>query len=205
MASSLFILTLSLFSLLSLSIAFPDSDQFLDVAASIRATHHALRPDLHPQEVQETATQLPTSSLYLKIHTRLAFTPPGWHPNYESLTESRLARDSSRVNSLLSKLELSLRGISPADLEPDAESTSSVKYGYGQEDLVAPVSSGTSQGSGEYFSRVGVGSPPRSYSMVIDTGSDVSWLQCQPCSDCYQQSDPIYSPGAKIDEQRIPI
>lgn len=32
--------------------------------------------------------------------------------------------------------------------------------------------------------------------MVIDTGSDVSWLQCQPCSDCYQQSDPIYTPSS---------
>lgn len=30
--------------------------------------------------------------------------------------------------------------------------------------------------------------------MVIDTGSDVNWIQCQPCSDCYQQSDPIFNP-----------
>uniref|UniRef100_A0A803LI50 Peptidase A1 domain-containing protein n=2 Tax=Chenopodium quinoa TaxID=63459 RepID=A0A803LI50_CHEQI len=64
------------------------------------------------------------------------------------------------------------------------------------EDLEAPVSSGTSLGSGEYFSRVGVGSPSKEYFMVIDTGSDVSWLQCQPCSDCYQQSDPIYTPSS---------
>jgi hypothetical protein len=30
--------------------------------------------------------------------------------------------------------------------------------------------------------------------MVLDTGSDVNWIQCKPCSDCYQQSDPIYDP-----------
>lgn len=30
--------------------------------------------------------------------------------------------------------------------------------------------------------------------MVIDTGSDVNWIQCQPCSDCYEQSDPIFDP-----------
>lgn len=30
--------------------------------------------------------------------------------------------------------------------------------------------------------------------MVIDTGSDVNWIQCEPCSNCYQQSDPIFNP-----------
>ncbi|KAF2325546.1 hypothetical protein GH714_030167 [Hevea brasiliensis] len=54
----------------------------------------------------------------------------------------------------------------------------------------------TSHGSGEYFSRVGVGNPAKSYYMVLDTGSDVNWLQCQPCSDCYQQADPIFNPTA---------
>lgn len=31
--------------------------------------------------------------------------------------------------------------------------------------------------------------------MVLDTGSDINWLQCEPCTDCYQQSDPIYNPS----------
>lgn len=64
------------------------------------------------------------------------------------------------------------------------------------EDFSTPVSSGISQGSGEYFARVGLGTPVQSYYMVIDTGSDINWLQCQPCSDCYQQTDPIYNPSA---------
>ncbi|GFQ07329.1 protein aspartic protease in guard cell 1 [Phtheirospermum japonicum] len=32
--------------------------------------------------------------------------------------------------------------------------------------------------------------------MVIDSGSDISWLQCNPCSDCYHQSDPVFDPSA---------
>ena len=31
-----------------------------------------------------------------------------------------------------------------------------------------------------------IGKPPQSLYMVLDTGSDVNWLQCKPCSDCYQ-------------------
>lgn len=32
--------------------------------------------------------------------------------------------------------------------------------------------------------------------MVIDTGSDINWLQCSPCSNCYDQTDPIYEPDS---------
>lgn len=51
------------------------------------------------------------------------------------------------------------------------------------------------EGSGEYFVRIGVGSPPRSQYMVIDSGSDIVWVQCQPCTRCYQQSDPVFDPA----------
>lgn len=57
------------------------------------------------------------------------------------------------------------------------------------------VISGMEEGSGEYFVRIGVGSPPRSQYMVIDSGSDIVWVQCQPCTRCYQQSDPVFDPA----------
>ncbi|KAL0415864.1 UNVERIFIED_CONTAM: protein ASPARTIC PROTEASE IN GUARD CELL 1 [Sesamum latifolium] len=60
------------------------------------------------------------------------------------------------------------------------------------EQFESPLISGIELGSGEYFARIGVGRPLKEFYMVIDTGSDVSWLQCQPCYDCYQQADPIF-------------
>ncbi|KAL8238872.1 hypothetical protein R6Q59_015439 [Mikania micrantha] len=60
-------------------------------------------------------------------------------------------------------------------------------------DLSTPVTSGITQGSGEYFAKVRLGTH---YYMLIDTGSDINWLQCQPCEECYQQTDPIYNPSA---------
>ncbi|KAJ0966866.1 hypothetical protein J5N97_023783 [Dioscorea zingiberensis] len=31
--------------------------------------------------------------------------------------------------------------------------------------------------------------------MVLDSGSDIVWVQCQPCSQCYSQSDPVFDPS----------
>ncbi|KAM7508563.1 hypothetical protein LguiA_019016 [Lonicera macranthoides] len=57
------------------------------------------------------------------------------------------------------------------------------------------VVSGLAQGSGEYFTRFGIGTPPKYIYMVIDTGSDVIWIQCSPCKKCYKQTDPIFNPA----------
>lgn len=110
------------------------------------------------------------------------------HTDYKSLTLSRLARDSARVKSLSNRLDLAT-GLSKSDLKINPLLSQS-------KNLASPIVSGTSQGSGEYFSRVGIGNPPSQTYMVLDTGSDVSWLQCAPCGNCYQQSDPIFEPSA---------
>ncbi|XP_050234906.1 protein ASPARTIC PROTEASE IN GUARD CELL 2 [Mercurialis annua] len=65
---------------------------------------------------------------------------------------------------------------------------------YQVEDFGAQVVSGMNQGSGEYFVRIGVGSPPRDQYVVIDSGSDIVWVQCQPCTHCYHQTDPVFDP-----------
>ncbi|CAD6341188.1 unnamed protein product [Miscanthus lutarioriparius] len=60
--------------------------------------------------------------------------------------------------------------------------------------VAAPVVSGLVQGSGEYFTKIGVGTPATPALMVLDTGSDVVWLQCAPCRRCYDQSGPVFDP-----------
>lgn len=39
-----------------------------------------------------------------------------------------------------------------------------------------------------------IGTPPLSYPAVLDTGSDLIWTQCKPCSKCYKQPTPIFDP-----------
>lgn len=60
--------------------------------------------------------------------------------------------------------------------------------------LMATLESGVSLGSGEYFMDVYVGTPPKHFSLILDTGSDLNWIQCVPCYDCFEQNGPFYDP-----------
>ncbi|CAO2823051.1 unnamed protein product [Amaranthus hypochondriacus] len=183
----------TLFLLLSPSLTFSTTFTYntLDISSSLQSTLNLFSKQQHEQlNIKKHPQNSHSSSLSLQIHPRTTLhSPHHSHNDYKSLTQSRLARDSARVKYIISKTEFHLRGISRADLKPMEAFLSA-------EDFEAPVSSGTSLGSGEYFSRVGVGSPSKEFYMVIDTGSDVTWLQCQPCSDCYQQTDPVYTPSS---------
>lgn len=94
------------------------------------------------------------------------------------------------------------RAVRKSDLVADA-----VSYTV-QEDAIAdgftgPLISGLKQGSGEYFTRFGVGTPPRQVYMVADTGSDIIWLQCAPCVHCYEQTDPVFNPTLSSSFRKI--
>ncbi|KAJ4839682.1 hypothetical protein Tsubulata_041510, partial [Turnera subulata] len=66
------------------------------------------------------------------------------------------------------------------------------------------VELGTILNTLEYLVRVGIGSPPIYQYMVIDTGSDLPWIQCEPCSTCYHQVDLIYDPKNSNTYKEIP-
>ncbi|XP_052171755.1 aspartyl protease family protein 2-like [Diospyros lotus] len=74
----------------------------------------------------------------------------------------------------------------------------------GTGDFSSSVISGLAQGSGEYFTRLGVGTPPKYVYMVLDTGSDVVWIQCSPCRQCYSQSDPVFDPTKSSSYANVP-
>lgn len=168
----------------------------LDVAASIQKTKDvfSFNPQMKPFsfDPQEQSLSSPSSSspLILQLHSRTTIQQTQ-HKDYKSLTLARLERDSARVKSLTARLDLAVNGVSKSNLEPLDSG-----FEFQAEDLQGPIVSGSSQGSGEYFSRVGIGKPPKSVYMVLDTGSDINWVQCEPCADCYQQADPIFEPSA---------
>ncbi|KAI4363894.1 hypothetical protein MLD38_020056 [Melastoma candidum] len=66
--------------------------------------------------------------------------------------------------------------------------------GHGAGRLMATLASGVSLGSGEYFMDVFIGTPPKHFSLILDTGSDLNWIQCIPCHDCFKQNGPYYDP-----------
>lgn len=58
-----------------------------------------------------------------------------------------------------------------------------------------PALPGASLSSGNYIVSVGIGTPMKTISLVLDTGSDLTWTQCLPCAiSCYPQTNPIFDP-----------
>ncbi|XP_019152430.1 PREDICTED: aspartic proteinase CDR1-like [Ipomoea nil] len=48
---------------------------------------------------------------------------------------------------------------------------------------------------GGYFMKYSIGTPPFETYAIADTGSDVTWTQCQPCTGCFPEISPIFSPA----------
>ncbi|CAN1342846.1 Protein ASPARTIC PROTEASE IN GUARD CELL 1 [Linum perenne] len=165
----------------------PVTHTSLDVSASLDQALHFLNTPTTEHEAEAEASLIfqsinASSAISLDLLSRESILKSNHHTDYKSLVLSRLRRDSARVNSLSAKLLLSR---SDDEFLPQSSS-----------ELSTPITSGSNQGSGEYFSRIGVGTPPKPFYMVLDTGSDVNWLQCDPCADCYTQTDPIFNPSA---------
>ncbi|XP_048132138.1 aspartic proteinase CDR1-like [Rhodamnia argentea] len=49
--------------------------------------------------------------------------------------------------------------------------------------------------SGEYLMNVSLGNPPATIVGIADTGSDLIWTQCKPCTDCFKQAPPLFDPS----------
>lgn len=167
------------------AIPFPPFEH-LNIKKSIASTKLRPRPrpgpannyssleDADHGSAQEPISRNSSVKLNLVHRDKISFS---WHKDHHRRFASRMKRDARRVASLIHRLS------GGGGVEYEVE-------GFGSE-----VVSGMEEGSGEYFVRIGVGSPARSQYMVIDTGSDIVWVQCQPCRQCYHQSDPVFDPA----------
>ncbi|KAL5150735.1 Aspartic proteinase CDR1 [Glycine soja] len=57
---------------------------------------------------------------------------------------------------------------------------------------------------GEYLMSYSVGTPPFEILGVVDTGSGITWMQCQRCEDCYEQTTPIFDPSKSKTYKTLP-
>ncbi|XP_055819385.1 aspartic proteinase CDR1-like [Solanum dulcamara] len=46
----------------------------------------------------------------------------------------------------------------------------------------------------EYLMKIAIGTPPRETFAIADTGSDLTWIQCKPCTHCFEQILPLFDP-----------
>ncbi|KAF3321425.1 protein ASPARTIC PROTEASE IN GUARD CELL 2-like protein [Carex littledalei] len=129
-----------------------------------------------PQEIKESSG--PDDLRLQLVHRYSPCSPLGLdeNPTHEQI----LAQDQSRVDSIHRR----------------AATASNREKAYNPlNSLEIPAHYGASIGTGNYFVSVGFGTPKKYFSVIFDTGSDVTWIQCKPCvSACYSQQDPIFDP-----------
>lgn len=104
-------------------------------------------------------------------------------------------QDQARVDSIYSRLKATKRYSTKTD--------DNIPITQSEDTNTLPAPSATTLGgSGNYVVKVGLGTPAKSFSLIFDTGSDLTWTQCQPCRlgtgsnlTCYDQTEPIYDPS----------
>lgn len=64
-------------------------------------------------------------------------------------------------------------------------------------DVTVPAKLGSSLNTLEYVVTVGLGTPAVTQTVHIDTGSDITWVQCRPCpaATCHPQKDKLFNPA----------
>ncbi|KAJ1254576.1 hypothetical protein BS78_04G257800 [Paspalum vaginatum] len=119
-----------------------------------------------------------------------------------------LTHDDARIASLAARLakETPPSSMRPAVLLDDDDERRAEGSSPADESLASvPLGPGTSVGVGNYVTRMGLGTPARSYVMVVDTGSSLTWLQCSPCVvSCHRQSGPVFNPKASSSYASVP-
>ncbi|KAJ9545563.1 hypothetical protein OSB04_025270 [Centaurea solstitialis] len=104
--------------------------------------------------------------------------------------EEMLTHDQDRVESIRSRLTTNI----DTDRKRDAAGSKAT----------LPAKSGSTIGSGNYIVTVGLGTPKKDLSLIFDTGSDLTWTQCQPCArSCYSQQETIFAPSASTTYSNI--
>lgn len=110
-------------------------------------------------------------------------------------------KDEERVRSIHSRLAADNK----VDVSNSDTTASSNKVIGGPKQVSTPLKSGISIGSGNYYVKIGLGTPAKYFSMLVDTGSSLSWLQCQPCTIyCHVQVDPIFNPSTSKTHKTFP-
>ncbi|XP_002986201.2 aspartyl protease family protein 2 [Selaginella moellendorffii] len=128
--------------------------------------------------------------------------------NRRSLLLESLKRDITRLQSFQKRVSEKLTASANPEAYLEMTNSSSTKSppspSSSWEEVDSTVESGAELGAGEYFMDVFVGNPPRHFLLIIDTGSDLTWLQCKPCKACFDQSGPVFDPSQSTSFKIIP-
>ncbi|KAK3130113.1 hypothetical protein QOZ80_6BG0489080 [Eleusine coracana subsp. coracana] len=101
-----------------------------------------------------------------------------------------LSSDAARVSSLQRRIE-NHRLIRSS---PEAAAASSMAQ--------VPVTSGAKLRTLNYVATIGLGGGEAT--VIVDTASELTWVQCSPCDSCHFQEDPLFDPFSSPSYAAVP-
>ncbi|MCL7034151.1 hypothetical protein MKW94_008188 [Papaver nudicaule] len=112
------------------------------------------------------------------------------------ILENYLLQDQIRVNYIQSKFSKTESNSESLPASKKDSSRSKRKSKKDSKVSSIPAKSGIPLGIGNYYVTVGFGTPKKDLSLIFDTGSDFTWIQCNPCVvSCHEQEQPIFDPS----------
>ncbi|XP_068651975.1 aspartyl protease family protein At5g10770 [Aristolochia californica] len=121
---------------------------------------------------QRSRTEKGATILEMRHHDSSFRITTSWHDKVEML----LSSDESRVKSFQSQRKKAVS--SRTEQISDSE---------------LPLSSGIKLQTLNFVVTIDLGG--QNMTVIVDTGSDLTWVQCQPCRYCYSQQNPLFSPS----------
>ncbi|CAO2163776.1 unnamed protein product [Urochloa humidicola] len=122
-----------------------------------------------------------TTVLELKHHSFAAI--PDDPAARDAYLRRLLAADEARANAF--------------QLQKNRAAASTQSGSGGGSSAEVPLTSGIRFQTLNYVTTIGLGSgaAAANLTVIVDTGSDLTWVQCKPCSTCYAQRDPLFDPA----------
>eukprot|EP01018_Ginkgo_biloba_P029861 Gb_06974 [translate_table: standard] len=113
------------------------------------------------------------------------------HPSSTKSTLAELIREATdkdkiRFNSILKSLDSATTNYEP------------------KKTAMEPLHPGLRIGTGNYIANIAFGTPPNRFSLLMDTGSDITWIQCIPCTDCHAQAEQLFDPARSLSYRTLP-
>ncbi|CAN6204499.1 unnamed protein product [Urochloa humidicola] len=103
-----------------------------------------------------------------------------------------LSSDAARVASLQRRIQ-SYRLIGSSSSSDDEAAASKAQV---------PVTSGARLRTLNYVATVGLGGGEAT--VIVDTASELTWVQCAPCESCHDQQDPLFDPTSSPSYAPVP-
>ncbi|KAJ4799190.1 Eukaryotic aspartyl protease family protein [Rhynchospora pubera] len=153
---------------------------FLSFPISVSSLQNLYEVDVHSLMPSNVCSSPKDTKPRLRVVDR--YSPCSALPQPQSFShEQILSNDQLRVDSIQGHIS----AVSGRAKNSDPLASSKITAQYGG-----------SFGIANYIVSIGIGTPSKTLTVAFDTGSDVTWIQCEPCQQyCYPQLESIFDPS----------